>query len=160
MARPAQNQGLMPSLLDRLIDPDSAGTEWQRGYGPAQMLEAVRRDLEDLFNTHRSALDFPSALTETSASVVAFGMPDLAAIYSEAGGSRKDIPRLVAEIVARFEPRLRDVRVVMVDTEARGERRVRFQIEAGLNVDPSPEVAFETTLELATGHASIRADEA
>ena len=30
--RPDPNQGLMPSFLDRLIDPASGGTSWRRGY--------------------------------------------------------------------------------------------------------------------------------
>jgi len=38
-------QALMPSVLDRLIDPDSAGTVARRGYGVKQMTDAVRRDL-------------------------------------------------------------------------------------------------------------------
>jgi predicted component of type VI protein secretion system len=50
--------------------------------------------------------------------------------------------------------------VILLGTGEKEERRVRFHIEAGLNVDPSPEVAFETVLELATGQTSIRTDEA
>ena len=34
---------------------------------------------------------------------------------------------------------------------------VKFHIDARLRVEPSPEVGFETTLELTTGHASIKA---
>ncbi len=34
-------------------------------------------------------------------------------------------------------------------------RRVRFHIEARLAVDPCPEVAFDTVLELTTGRATI-----
>ena len=33
---------------------------------------------------------------------------------------------------------------------------MRFHIQARLNVDPSPEVGFETVLELTTGHASVK----
>jgi predicted component of type VI protein secretion system len=34
--------------------------------------------------------------------------------------------------------------------------RVLFHIDAELRVNPAPAVAFETVLELTTGHASIR----
>ena len=37
----------MPSIVDRLIDPASAGTDARRGYSLQQMLEMIRRDLED-----------------------------------------------------------------------------------------------------------------
>src|SRR5262245_50855738 len=53
MSRAGQ-QGVTPSILDRLIDPESAGTEWRHGYGIDQLLEVVRRDLEDLLNTRQS----------------------------------------------------------------------------------------------------------
>ena len=41
-----EQQGLMPSIIDRLIDPGSGGTAWRRGYGLEQMIQAVQRDLE------------------------------------------------------------------------------------------------------------------
>ena len=160
MSRLNPNQGLMPSIVDRLIDPESEGTSWMRGYSPRQMLEAVRRDLEDLFNTHQSAGQVPAGYTEVANSIVSYGLPDLASLYSVARDRRQDIASLIAEVVTRHEPRLRDVRVVLVATNQKEDRRVRFHIEANLNVDPSPEVAFETVLELTTGHTSIRTDEA
>jgi type VI secretion system protein ImpF len=160
MSRLNPNQGLMPSILDRLIDPESDGTSWQRGYTPRQMLEAVRRDLEELFNTHQSAGQVPAGYTEVVNSIVSYGLPDLASLYSVARDSSQNVAMLIAQIVTRHEPRLRDVRVVLVGTPNKEERRVRFHIEANLNVDPSPEVAFETVLELTTGHTSIRTDEA
>jgi type VI secretion system protein ImpF len=160
MSRLNPNQGLMPSILDRLIDPESEGTSWMRGYTPRQMLEAVRRDLEDLFNTHQSSGQVPAGYTEVVNSIVSYGLPDLASLYSVARDRSQDIAALIAQVVTRHEPRLRDVRVVLVGTDLKEERRVRFHIEANLNVDPSPEVAFETVLELTTGHTSIRTGEA
>jgi type VI secretion system protein ImpF len=160
MSRLNPNQGLMPSILDRLIDPDSEGTSWMRGYTPRQMLEAVRRDMEDLFNTHQSSGQVPAGYTEVVNSIVSYGLPDLASLYSVARDRSQDIATLIAQVVTRHEPRLRDVRVVLVGTDLKEDRRVRFHIEANLNVDPSPEVAFETVLELTTGHTSIRTDEA
>lgn len=152
----AGTAGLMPSLVDRLTDPDSEGTGWQRGYSARQMLEAVRRDLEDLFNTHQSEVDLPADFVQVRDSLLTYGLPDLASIVRVAGNRGQTIRELIAAAVTRFEPRLRDVRVILSEGAEKGDRRVRFQIEASLNVDPSPEVAFETVLELSTGQASIR----
>ena len=53
------------------------------------------------------------------------------------------------------EPRLRNVRATMV--KSRGlDLKATFHIDAELRVDPAPPVAFETIVELTTGHASIR----
>lgn len=157
MARPAAAQGLTPSVLDRLIDPDSLGTSWLRGYSPLQMMEVVRRDLEDLFNSHQSANDVDEIYPELRASVEAFGIPDLPSLVSRTSGHTEAIRRVISEVVTRFEPRLRDVQVTLVGSGAKDALRARFHIEARLNVDPSPDVTFETVVELTTGQTQIRA---
>ena len=156
MARPKADQGLMPSLIDRLTDPESAGSALVRGYGPAQMMDAVRDDLEALFNTHDSSLFIPPEYVEVHKSILAYGLPDMPSLSKAADFRRDDIGRLIEEVIARHEPRLRDIRVVVVDSEGPAtQNRIRFHIEARLNVDPSPEVEFETVLEMTTGQASI-----
>ena len=157
MARPRTDQGLMPSLIDRLTDPDSGGTAAVRGYGPAQMMDSVRADLESLFNTHDPSALVPAEYVEVHKSIVAYGLPDLPSLSTAAEFRRDDIARLIEEVIARFEPRLRDVRVILTEPDGPVmQHRIRFHIEAKLNVDPSPEVEFETILELSTGQASIR----
>jgi type VI secretion system protein ImpF len=159
MSRLDQNQGLMPSVLDRLIDPDTEGTAWRRGYGLQQVVDAVRRDLEELLNTHPSFHDLPEEWAELRRSVLAYGLPDMASVSAANQIEREELGRVVEAIIQRFEPRLRDVRAVLVESGEGEDRHVRFHIEARLNVDPAPEVAFETVLELSTGHASIQAGE-
>ncbi|MBI3469039.1 MAG: type VI secretion system baseplate subunit TssE [Planctomycetes bacterium] len=149
----------MPSVLDRLIDPDSGGTAWRRGYGVQQIVDVVRRDLEDLLNTRQSHQRLPREYTEVHNSIVAFGLPDLAALEAHTPQQREEIGSVIERIIARFEPRLRNVRARMIDAGEK-DRRVRFHIDARLNVDPAPEVSFETVVELITGHASIKASEA
>jgi len=151
-------QPLMPSVLDRLIDPDSAGTAWRRGYSVEQIVEVVQRDLEDLLNTRQSHQRLPLEYAEVHNSIVGFGLPDLAALNAYTPRQREEIGRVIERIIARYEPRLRNVRARMIDPGEK-DRRVRFHIEARLNVDPAPEVGFETVVELITGHASIKASE-
>ena len=55
------NRGLMPSLLDRLIDPESGGTEHRRGYDLRQALDAVRRDVDVLEVGFLDHPEIPSA---------------------------------------------------------------------------------------------------
>jgi len=148
----------MPSVLDRLIDPESAGTAWRRGYGLQQVVDVVRRDLEDLLNTRQSHQRLPPEYTEVHNSIVAFGLPDLAALEAYTTQQREEIGRVIERLIARFEPRLRNIRARMIDPGEK-DRRVRFHIEARLNVDPAPEVAFETVVELITGHTSIKTSE-
>lgn len=156
MSRLEANQGLTPSLLDRLIDPESSGTAAQPGYTVAQMLQVVRRDLEDLLNTRLTIMNLPAALARLRGSVYAYGLVDLNSLNALTPQQRDDIGKLLETTVAQFEPRLRDVRAVPI--EAAGERKqaIRFRIEARLDVDPSPEVTFDTVLELTTGQHTVK----
>jgi type VI secretion system protein ImpF len=156
MSRVDPNQGLTPSVLDRLIDPDSGGTAWRRGYGVDQMIAAVHRDLEELLNTRQSHAGLPEAFTEVHNSIVAYGLPDLTSLKAASNEERSAIGRVIEDIITRFEPRLRDIRATLVDDGKGKERTVRFRVDARLCLDPSPDVAFDTLVELTTGHASVK----
>jgi type VI secretion system protein ImpF len=151
MARIHGDKPLLPSLLDRLIDPESAGTAAKPGYTVEQMFLVVRRDLEDLLNTRQGHHDFPPEYKEVTTSVQAFGVPDLVSFNALTTGQRQEIGVVVEAMIARFEPRLRDVQVTLVEGRESGEYRLRFHVNAKLALDPAPEVAFDTILELSTG---------
>jgi type VI secretion system protein ImpF len=156
MARIDPQQGLQPSILDRLIDPDTQGTSWRRGYGVEEMVDVVRRDLEDLLNTRQSHQRLPEAFVEIERSILGYGLPDLASLDAITPQQREEIGRILEAVVLRYEPRLRDVRATLVDGGESKQPMVRFHIDARLCVEPAPDVAFETILELTTGHSSVK----
>jgi len=153
MALPQQLiRGVQPSILDRLIDPESAGTTIITGYTVSQMYDAVLRDLEDLLNSTHAFGNLPAEFPETRNSIVLFGLPDLASIEAISSEQRAAIGSVIKKSVERFEPRLRNVRVSMVKNEVNTVRRsVQFRIDARLTVDPAPDVAFDTILDMGTG---------
>ncbi len=116
----------------------------------------VRRDLEDLLNTRQSSHSVPPGFEEVLRSLVAFGMPDLTALDAISAQQREDIGRVLEKVVEQFEPRLREVRAVLVEGGETKLRTLRFRIDARLRVEPAPEVAFETVLELASGLSAVR----
>jgi len=146
---------LTPSLLDRLIDPRTGGARGVSGYSITQMVAAVRRDLEDLLNTRQSHTGLSEAFKEVHQSLIAYGLPDLTSLNAITAQQRQEIGGLIEAVVARFEPRLKDIRVTMVDAGDNKDRTLKFRIDARLRLDPSPDVAFDTILELASGHTSV-----
>ncbi|HET6574490.1 MAG TPA: type VI secretion system baseplate subunit TssE [Fimbriiglobus sp.] len=151
-----QSPRLLPSLLDRLTDPESMGG-LVAGYDPREMLDAVRADLEELLNTRRTAVDVPPEFEQVRRSIVTYGLPDLAGFNATAPEQSAELARVIAEVVARHEPRLVKVKVTAARGEA-GARSIKFHIEAALNLDPAPEVGFETVLELTSGRATVTPD--
>jgi type VI secretion system protein ImpF len=134
VSRVDPNQGLMPSILDRLIDPDSAGTASRYGYGVEQMIDAVRRDLEDLLNTRQSHMGLPEEYKQVYRSIYTYGLPDLTQLNAITPQQRRDIGRQLEACVSLFEPRLKNVKATMVDAGDGKERCVRFRIEARLTL--------------------------
>ena len=156
MARITAQEGLRPSIIDRLVDPESEGTSWRRGYSVEQMIDVVRRDLEDLLNTHRMILDIPEEFAEVRRSTVAFGVPDPTSYESSGRDGPRRVCAVIEEAIAMFEPRLTDVQVIPLGSASAQSLRLEFEIRATLRLDPSPEVAFVTLLKLTTGEATIQ----
>src|SRR5262249_25358330 len=148
--------GLQPSILDRLIDPESAGTAILIGYDERKMLTAVRRDLEDLLNTRQTHVGMPQGYQQLHNSIVAYGLPDLLTLEAITAKHREEIAHQIQQIIEMFEPRLKDIRVTYVPGENKAERSIKFKVDARLSVDPSPEVAFDTVLELSSGQYEIK----
>ena len=155
MPRVEEQAGFLPSILDRLLDPEAGGVGGRAGYSVAQMIDSVRRDLEDLLNTRRSVEDWPSDFVEVSNSLLAYGMPDLSAFNAGAPREREELALLVRDAVMRFEPRLRDVRVSLAEAGNTQTPKAHFHIEARLRMEPALTVNFETILDVPAGHAAV-----
>ncbi|MEM6676360.1 MAG: type VI secretion system baseplate subunit TssE [Pseudomonadota bacterium] len=149
----------------------------QRGVvvSPDVLREAVRRDMEALFNTVR--YDTPYLLTErehleasgnaaplddyphVQASTVNYGVPSLA------GRTSRDFDRDVLaadlrETIIRFEPRLdpASVNVVVRIGDKKELAGLRIEISGNLILTPVPErLVLTTLLDLDTGRARTRA---
>lgn len=158
MPPPEPGHRLMPSLLNRLTDPDSMGTTSAPGYDDRDMMLAVRADLEELLNTRLTAVNVPPEFAEVRGSIVTYGLPDLVTFNGTSADHCAELARAITAVIGRYEPRLRNVRVTVVRGKAADPRSARFHIEAALNVDPAPEVGFETVLELTTGRATVNTD--
>jgi type VI secretion system protein ImpF len=150
---------LQPSILSRLTDTDTAGTSWRRGYELDDMISAVRHDLEDLLNTPRVSPDIPTAFENTRNSVAGYGLPEMVSRSAHTPEEQEHLRDLLQETISRFEPRLQDVRAEVASETGDVSTRLRFRIRARLCVDPAPEVAFDTILELTTGRCSVKASD-
>src|SRR5262245_53160709 len=149
------NLPIIPSLMDRLTDPESGGTRGWAGYTADRMIRAVRRDLEDLLNTRLSAVDLPPEYVELRQSIFAYGLPDLTSLRVTTTNEREDLARLLEVIIGLFEPRLKDIHATLMESQDEKQRHLRFRVDARVSMDPAPEVAFDTLLELTTGHYSV-----
>ncbi len=143
---------------------------------PEVLREAVRRDIEALFNTERfestpllsdaeaAALpDHPPSLSdfpEVRRSVVNYGVPAFAG-RSGRDFDREALAREIAGILATFEPRLKPGATKVTVTTADKAAGLRIEIDALLIMAPAPErLRLRTMIDLDNGRARTETREA
>jgi len=156
MARLDSQLALHASILDRIIDPDSDGTASRPGCTVEQMIDSVRRDLEDLLNTHRTVADIRAEFPQVDNSIITYGLPDLSSYQSTKADVHHRAVERIEQAITRFEPRLRDVHATVIEEPDKMQFKLKLEIRATLHVDPAPEVSFVTILKLSTGETSIQ----
>ena len=150
-------------LLDRLIDD---APEQLRESSPsaaeimARLRRSVRRDLEALLNARRRWRSWPDDLDELALSPVGWGIADFSAGAFNDRRRRDQLRGEVEATIRRFDPRLANVRVRLLDSKEQLEPTLRLRIDAMLLVEPAPEpVAFDTLIDAATAEVVVRSSE-
>ena len=170
MAKVPGEIGIVPSLLDRLLDdkprPSDDKSEDSRERSPKarspleQLKESVKRDLEALLNTRQEAiLDLVNGFQEAGNSLLTYGLPDLLTYNFRDPKKRDDICLILKQAIDRFEPRLKQVRVELAPREEH-ERALRFQVKAVLEVRPAREqMTFDAVLQLSNHEYKIKGND-
>jgi type VI secretion system protein ImpF len=161
MAKAELERTVQQSVLDRLVDDDptsSSERPMSRAESVRALKESLRRDLEALLNTRRTAQTAPDGFEEVAQSVYHFGLPDISSMSRDSPETQARLTRLVEEAVALFEPRLTAVKVAAAPDDRVQFGELRFVIEGTLQLDPVPErISFDTVLEGAKG-MQVRGD--
>ncbi|HKC50509.1 MAG TPA: type VI secretion system baseplate subunit TssE [Myxococcota bacterium] len=147
-------------MFDRLMAPESAAARAQlQEMGPRELAAAVGRDLDWLLNTKRWLPDDLEHLPEASHSILAYGLPDLSTYSWRNPGDATAIARLLEETIRRFEPRLRarSVKVTPLASNDADDFRLRFRIDATLEVEPiRMPVSFDTAVDFDASRIQVR----
>jgi type VI secretion system protein ImpF len=155
MARRETERPIRQSLLDRLTDEairEPADHHTTREESAQVYRRAVRRDVEALLNTRRAIVPVPPGCREVRQSVHEYGLADTTGLAVGTPEGRRLLTEDIRQSLLRFEPRLMNVRVVLVENSQLKAQQVRFSIEATLRMDPNPEqIVFDTVLEVSRG---------
>jgi type VI secretion system protein ImpF len=140
-------QQAQASVLDRLIDDAPGNTRESDRYRRMDLkatMAVVVRDLENLLNCRRSIARVPTPFKAVNQSVVVYGLRDFTAENPNNPSTLQLIRQDVEKTIAKFEPRLKNVKVRLVAGDET-ERKLSFRVSGLLVVDPIREpVAFDT----------------
>jgi type VI secretion system protein ImpF len=160
MARVRDDQPLVLSLLDRLLDENPQSQQEaprSRSQAMRDLKQAVGRDLENLLNTRWRAESWPPNLDQLEVSLVNYGIPDFTGANMSLPSEREELRRLVEQVIRRYEPRFKTVKVSLRENRDEFDRTLRFRIDAVLYAEPAPEpVTFDSMLEPASANFEIR----
>jgi type VI secretion system protein ImpF len=159
MARSLGETTITVSVLDRLIDLEPGNrmeNPLSRSQSVRLLKNAVRRDLEWLLNTRRICDPPDEGLKELNRSAYTYGLPDLSSLTMAASGDRNKLVKQILSTINLFEPRLANVRLVVVEAPDSAKKDVRLRVEAMLRMDPVPEpISFDTVIELKSGNCRL-----
>ena len=146
-------------LLDRLLD-DAPAEPKDPVLTPTQahadLLAAVRRDMEALLNARRPWRSIPEGFEALRGSSIGYGLRDFAAGAFNATSRREQLRAEVHAAIAQFERRLSEVKVELATT-APTEATLRLRIHAQLNADPvQTPIGFDTVVHATTSDIDVR----
>ena len=160
MAKIRDDQPLVPSVLDRLLDDEPENSQEapkSRHQVIRDLKQSVRRDLENLLNTRWRCAAWPANLDEVELSLLNYGIPDFTGVNMAAPSERERLRQIIERIVRKFEPRFKTVKVKLLENSDNMDRTLRFRIDALLHAEPAPEpVVFDSQLEPATSDFEVR----
>lgn len=154
MARSSTETLVTQSVLDRLI----AVEEWPqtRAQSIRFFKEALKRDLEWLLNTRQSPIPEMEEYPGAKGTVVDYGLPDISSMGLTSASDHRLLRLAMEGCLRHYEPRLSNARVTLEESD-KVDRRLRFHIEATMNVDPAPEeIVFDTVLDIASGEYKVK----
>jgi type VI secretion system protein ImpF len=155
-------KGFTPGLFDRLLGVPARGVAGAASSATVSRIsaddlkDAVARDLEALLNT-RAVIDdaLLEDYPECSRSILNYGLSDFADRSLSSPSDRAHICGSLEEVIARHEPRLRNVKASLEIREG-AVNRLNFSITALLVASSSQEpVNFDAVLQRSTLQYSI-----
>lgn len=160
MARPSSTQPLVSSIYDRLIDNNPEVSE-EPGISRSQLLrqlrESVRRDLENLLNTHMPCHESFENMDQLPYSSINYGIADFTGTNLGSIREKEKFRKQLEKIISFFEPRFKSVHVELVDASEQFDSTLRFRINAELNVQSAVKpVIFDSSMEPVTHNFRVR----
>jgi type VI secretion system protein ImpF len=155
-----QSQRAQLPLLDRLVD-DAPDVERDPPISAAEAVtilrRSVRRDIEALLNARRRWRSWPEGYADLAVSPLGYGISDFSAGAFNDPAQRDRLRSQIETMIRRFEPRLTQVRVVLLDADNTLDATLRLRIDALLRSEPAPEpIAFDTLVDAATAEVQVK----
>lgn len=156
MARTPRKAPPRLALFDRLLQGDSIETDRNADRAMQELRDAVRRDLEMLFNTRAWLRPIPPELEELRQSVLSYGLSEVRSRDISTPAQQAQFKILLETVITCFEPRFRDLSIELTEAQDPLDRTLRLRIHAVLETDSlNEEVTYDTMVDPVSGGLKI-----
>ena len=114
-------------------------TEQDRHQHITQLLNSVRRDVENLLNTRYRLIAPDDEYRQLENSILNYGLPDLATVNIIDQDCKNAFISDLKNIIKRFEPRFKSISIRHLDNQNKDDHTLRFRIDGVLYAEPAPE---------------------
>lgn len=146
-----------PSLLDQLIDDDAPVVPRNR-FEQEQRFEFTRlsilADVEKLLNTRPRCRRWPEKYSELNNSILDYGLEDFSGRDLASEADRDALCASVETTIARYEPRLTNIKTRLLPIQDEFDNAVRFRIDATVK-SVAEAVLFQADLVTDTGRFQL-----
>ncbi len=160
MAEISNEQRLLPSVLDRLIDHNpNLLTESPKSQSQVigELKASLRRDLENLLNTRWSCASWPPDFEELDFSLINYGIPDFTGVNMSGVKNRDRLMKIVKLAIEKFEPRLIRFTVKIKSKVNDLDRMLSFRVDGLLQAEPYPDqVVFDASLVVQSSEFDVK----
>lgn len=138
-----EQQRLSYSVLDRLLGAEYDETSTTPSGEPddvftQRLIQCIARDLQNLLNTRKQEMSLPEQYTELAPSIVDYGVKDLTTVNARSQKEREEFRLSVQRSIERYEPRLKNVTVDIIENPGEAGLIFHFNIAAVLMIEPTP----------------------
>jgi len=143
------------SVFDRLLGEESADFSIGKTQQYDIIVQNVRRDLQDLLNTRKTPLYTDDEVLENS--LVNYGLDDFSDFNPESSTDRDRLKKLLTSIIRTYEPRLKQIKVKLLENKDKLDFKVRFHIDAILCIETiMMPVHFNSVMETTPPYINIK----
>ncbi len=124
------------SVLDRLTGNTPSEEYTISNYSLYDtIIQNVRNDLQNLLNTRKAPISRMVETTGLKSTLLNYGMEDFTYFNPESKSDHERLQKIIEHLINTFEPRLRKVKVKLLESSDKTDFRVRFHIEAVLCIE-------------------------
>ncbi len=126
------------------------------GVDSHRFLLSVQHNLNSLLNSRNRIFEISNRYPLLKDSILDYGIVDFSSINIASETGQQQLALAIQRAIQRFEPRIIEVRVIVLPSKTNDELSIHFRIEATVNLKPNSErILWDSVIEPVSRHITL-----